>query len=1140
MAGNQVGRATLPIFPVMNGFRQTVLKEAKAAGSAGGNAFNRGFSGSGKKLGASLKTGFDQAAGDLGANVLKDYQKDVAEASRANATAMLNQKAAATQVKAAEEALANAIAKHGENSTQAEAAQIRLEKANLKLADANTKSEQASIRLTESQKALAQAQSQAASAAERSANTIGASFRNLGRVALQPLNTAVKTVGQKLSFLATPAKAAGAKISSAFTNAKNVTLSAFSGLQTRAGGIMTSIGNGARNAFNRMPAGAQNAVRATGGYLSSLGNATGQVLSSIGSRAGSALSSLGAGVKSAASTIGTHLKGAAESARASLEHMASVSMTALAAGAAAVGAKLVDIGKQAFSAYSSYEQLVGGVDTLFKGASGQVQKYAAEAYKTAGLSANDYMEQVTSFSASLISSLNGDTAKAADVGTRAIIDMSDNANKMGTSIGDIQNAYQGFAKQNYTMLDNLKLGYGGTQEEMKRLISDANKVKAAHGEMANLSIDKFSDVVEAIHTMQVEMGISGLTAEEAAKLVESGAMTQEEAFKRMGTTAKESATTIEGSINSMKAAWANWLTGLGRDDVDMSQMTEQLVQAISDVMKNALPRIKQIVQSLIKSLPGMFSSLSTLLPEPFQKAFNAIGSALENFKGILAPAFAAFGALGLSGIAPLLSKLPVLGGLFGKLAAPISALGGPITAVIAAIGALIATSPKLRAQFGATFDQLGKIVGDNINMMMPTIKALGDSFGQMVQAVMPVLEEFGSTVIVMISDIVQTAAPLVKSILMQAMNMLRQLMPSIQQVITVIGNAATAVLPLISEAIEAILPTIATLIQQLMPLIPSILQPLMQIITALVPVIQQIITSVAPIVTQLMPMLTAVFQQLIPPIMEIVNTVLPMLVSLVQTLAPIISDVIAAIGSAVQSLLPVVQSVINTIVGFIQNVVLPAVQGMLPVVQSVINAIGNVVRPLAGVIKGVVDIIAGIFTSDWNRVWNGLSGVVSNAVNAVKNIFTGAVDIGRNFITGLWNGISGAAGWLWSKITGWAGDLLGKVKGLFGIHSPSRVFRDQIGRMLIKGLAVGIDDESDTAYRQMDSVARELTKHARVGAQYSAAYSGRNNTAGAGYVDNSTHISQEFSTKVVRSDADLYSASSIMMRNALHEGRIYA
>ena len=258
---------------------------------------------------------------------------------------------------------------------------------------------------------------------------------------------------------------------------------------------------------------------------------------------------------------------------------------------------ITSIAKAAVESYASYEQLVGGVETLFKDSADQVQKYASEAYKTAGLSANAYMEQATSFSASLLQGLGGDTKAAADYANQAIIDMADNANKMGTSIESIQNAYQGFAKQNYTMLDNLKLGYGGTRGEMERLIEDANKVKEANGEMADLTIDNFADMVEAIHIIQSEMGITGTTAEEASS-------------------------TIQGSIASLKASWENLLVGMADENANMDQLIGQFVESASTAAQNLLPRIEQtllgvaqliekLAPIIIEKLPGM---IQTLLP----------------------------------------------------------------------------------------------------------------------------------------------------------------------------------------------------------------------------------------------------------------------------------------------------------------------------------------------------------------------------------------------------------------------------------------------------------------------------------------------------------------------------------------------
>lgn len=254
----------------------------------------------------------------------------------------------------------------------------------------------------------------------------------------------------------------------------------------------------------------------------------------------------------------------------------------VAMGAASTAA--VAVGKQALDAYADYEQLVGGVDTLFKDSSAKVQEYAANAFQTAGLSANAYMETVTSFSASLLQSLDKDTVAAADVANRAITDMSDNANRMGTDMQMIQNAYQGFAKGNYTMLDNLRIGYGGTKTEMERLLADAEKLSGM-----DFDISSYADVIEAIHVIQTDMGITGTTAAEAAQ-------------------------TISGSTAAMKAAWQNLLVGISDDTQDFDGLIENLVNSVSTVADNVLPRIEVIFGGLGQLVEQLFPKIVEQIP----------------------------------------------------------------------------------------------------------------------------------------------------------------------------------------------------------------------------------------------------------------------------------------------------------------------------------------------------------------------------------------------------------------------------------------------------------------------------------------------------------------------------------------------
>lgn len=403
--------------------------------------------------------------------------------------------------------------------------------------------------------------------------------------------------------------------------------------------------------------------------------------------------------------------------------------TGVAAAATAVGA----LGSQALGMYASYEQNVGGVQKLFGNMGKSLEEYAAltgqstdecagkwqqleqaqttalsnagNAWQTAGMSANQYMEQVTGFSAALITSLGNDTNAAADYANMAMVDMSDNANTFGTDMQSLQWAYQGFAKQNYTMLDNLKLGYGGTKEEMERLISDANRVKEANGEMADLSIDSFADVTEAIHIIQEQMNIAG-------------------------TTAREASTTIEGSVNAMKAAWENWLTGLGDDSADMQQLTENLVQSFETAAGNVVPRMAVIIGTLIGQVPGLVSQLGPVAAQAvgdiFAEALRGIYDALpaeaqqkvdeiaqsfqasglaESLSGFLGT-IADFGARAADGIGQLAEKFDAMGAMEAQ------------AAVLDTVGAF-----------------LGSIADTASEYLAPALEFLGERFGELFAAV---------------------------------------------------------------------------------------------------------------------------------------------------------------------------------------------------------------------------------------------------------------------------------------------------------------------------------------------------------------------------------------------------------------------
>ena len=328
---------------------------------------------------------------------------------------------------------------------------------------------------------------------------------------------------------------------------------------------------------------------------------------------------------------------------------------------------LVDLSKQAIQGFAEQEQLIGGVDTLFKESSKQVQQYANEAYKTAGLSANEYMETVTSFSASLLQSLGGDTAKAAAYADRAVTDMSDNANKMGTNMASIQDAYQGFAKQNYTMLDNLKLGYGGTKTEMERLIADASAMTAEQ-EKLNVAVDagdlSFGNIVNAISVMQAHLGIAGTSAEEAEK-------------------------TIEGSAKAMKSAWQNLVTGMANENLDLSALIENFVESIQTFLDdNLIPRIQTMLPRMVEALTQLIGAMTPYIAPALQMLLPVI----------------------VQGIGALVS------GIVQALPAVVSAISDVIPMIV---DQLVVLLPQITAAGVDVIAALASGIGENLPALIP-------------------------------------------------------------------------------------------------------------------------------------------------------------------------------------------------------------------------------------------------------------------------------------------------------------------------------------------------------------------------------------------------------------------------------------
>lgn len=414
-----------------------------------------------------------------------------------------------------------------------------------------------------------------------------------------------------------------------------------------------------------------------------------------------------------------------------------------------VGSTILNVGKQALNSYADYEQLIGGVETLFKESSGVVGQYANNAYKTAGLSANEYMETVTSFSASLLQSLNGDTAKSAKVADMAITDMSDNANKMGTDMSMIQSAYQGFAKQNYTMLDNLKLGYGGTKSEMARLLKDAQKISGIKYDISNLN-----DVYQAIHVIQGELGITG-------------------------TTAKEASTTIQGSVSAMKSAWQNMLTGIADDNADFEGLVNNLVDSIITAGQNILPRVEVIIDGAAELIVQLIGKILEQMPKILETGSNILTKLIDGITTMIPEiSYTAFYIIDelLRGI---LSNLPLI------LQMGIDLLTELINGISQTLPNLIPVAINSLITLTTTIlDNIDLIINSGIELILALAEGLINALPQLIDKIPVIIEKLIMAITNNLPKIVEMGVTLIIKLAVGLIKAIPQLISKIPQIIS--------------------------------------------------------------------------------------------------------------------------------------------------------------------------------------------------------------------------------------------------------------------------------------------------------------------------------------------------------------------
>ena len=800
-----------------------------------------------------------------------------------------------------------------------------------------------------------------------------------------------------------------------------------------------------------------------------------------------------------ASSGSSKLKGALSGMGSVAKTIGKTAVVGLSAAAAGISA----LGSKAISEYANYEQLVGGVDTLFKNSSQKVQQYAANAYQTAGMSANEYMETVTSFSASLLQSLGGDTEKAAEQANKAVTDMSDNANKMGTNIADIQHAYQGFAKQNYTMLDNLKLGYGGTKKEMERLLADAEKISGI-----KYDISSYSDVVDAIHVMQESMGIAG-------------------------TTAKEASTTIEGSINSMKSAWSNLLTGMADGSQNMSVLAENFANSVFTVADNIVPRIAQVltgissaieklapkmtekipgilnqllpalvsgatslVNSLVAALPGILGAITSILPQLIEGVatiFQGICDALPQLVQTIVQALPTIIPALVSGLVnmavSLMTMLPqIIQPIINALPQIITSL---VNALIENLPLLIAGAIQLVVGLVAAIPQ---IIAGLIEAGPQIVSGIADG----IVAAGGILTEKAGAIFEPLKGIVSGAWEAIKTIVGTAVNLIVGIVTvawdAIKLVVTTVGSAIGTAVSTVWNAIKT---TVITVVNAIKTVIITVWNAIKTAVTTVINAIKTVITTVwnviktiiTTVVNGIKTVITTAFNTIKTVITTVVNAIKTVITTVWNAIKTVITTVVNAIKAVVTTVWNAIKTVVTTVVNGIKNTVGKVWDGIKEKTSSAFNAVKEKTSSAWSKVKDTVSKHANSAKESANKAWANIkSGIQNNSggiQNAVSNCFSGAKDKiknfaqqavgwGKDFADGLASGIRSAAG----KVADAAKSLGSKVKSYLHFSRPDvGPLRDYETWMpdFVGGLASGITKNQSKVTKAVSNLAIGMT-----------------------------------------------------------------
>ena len=731
---------------------------------------------------------------------------------------------------------------------------------------------------------------------------------------------------------------------------------------------------------------------------------------------------------------------------------------------------LANLGKSALDSVGQLEQNVGGVETLFGDAADAVIASADRAYQTAGMSANDYMSTVTSFSASLLQSLGGNTEEAAKVADMAIIDMADNANKMGTSMDMIQNAYQGFAKQNYTMLDNLKLGYGGTKTEMERLLADAEKLTGVKYDINNLN-----DVYQAIHAVQEEMGITG-------------------------TTAKEAASTLEGSMASAKAAWDNFMNGSG----DADQLADAFATAADNIVKN----LAEIIPRFAETLPALGGAIIAQIPGLVAAIVPAVLSAGQSVLKQLQDAVLDFDFAGTADkVVQMITGFIEGDGLGSLLDTLVTIFTGIVNGISSMLPSLLPALIELISYVVTSLlDQLPAILDCALELILGLAQGILAALPVLIEALPEVISSIVEFLISAVPQIIDAGIELLMALVDALPVIIDALVDALPQIIRATVMALIAAAPQIAKAgiklLGALIEAIPVIVVELAEAVPDIVAAIIdvlaelpgligevfaEIVTDLVEWGQQMLSNASMAMSNMLSQVNSIIQELPGKIwthlVNAVNKVIAWGQQMVSNASTAMSNMLSQVSSIIQELPGKIWThlvnAVNKVVAWGQQMVSnasTAASNMLSKVSSTLQQLpGKVWDYLSQAAQKVVtwgtqlaQKGAAAATQLFNSIVNGLSSLPSKMA-----------EIGGNIVSGIWNGISSGWNWLTNKVSNLANSLLDAAKDALGINSPSKEFADKVGRWIMPGVGKGLDKSMPATLKDMKAKAGELVSAMR-------------------------------------------------------------